>query len=102
MTEGVREGFAAVRALELPVTPFPLKVLFAWLPLRFAIRYWRRFFATKVADVVFGQHARIAAHEMRDVCERLSDVVGTKRRRGFCPPQLYGAIDAYAARNWST
>jgi hypothetical protein len=54
MTEGVREGFAAVRALELPVTPFPLKVLFAWLPLRFAIRYWRSFFASKVADVVFG------------------------------------------------
>jgi hypothetical protein len=81
MTEGVREGFAAVRALELPVTPFPLRVLFAWLPLRFAIRYWRRFFATKVADVVFGQHARIAAHEMRDVasdCRMLLEQSGAE------------------------
>jgi 2-dehydropantoate 2-reductase len=98
MTKGVREGFAAVRALGLPVTPFPLKVLFAWLPLRFAIRYWRRFFASKVADVVFGQHARIAAREMRDVasdCRMLLEQSGAKASALL---KLYGAIDAYAAR----
>jgi 2-dehydropantoate 2-reductase len=98
MTKGVREGFAAVRALGLPVTPFPLKVLFAWLPLRFAIRYWRRFFASKIADVVFGQHARIAAREMRDVasdCRMLLEQSGTEASALL---KLYRAIDAYAAR----
>jgi 2-dehydropantoate 2-reductase len=98
MTKGVCEGFAAVRALELPVSPFPLKVLFAWLPLRFAIRYWRRFFATKVADVVFGQHARIAAREMRDLasdCRMLLEQSGVE---ASALAKLYGAVDAYAAR----
>ena len=59
--KGVREGFATVRALGLPVTPFPLKVLFTYLPQAFAIFYWRRFFAAKMADYVFGRHARAAS-----------------------------------------
>ena len=53
MSKGVREGFAAVRALGLSVTPFPLRVLFTWLPQGFVIRYWRGFFASEIADVVF-------------------------------------------------
>jgi hypothetical protein len=79
MTTGVREGFAAVRALGLTVTPFPLKVLFTWLPQAFAVRYWRRFFASKIADYVFGRHARTAAREMREVandCRALLDPSG--------------------------
>jgi 2-dehydropantoate 2-reductase len=98
MTKGVREGFAAVRALGLPVTPFPLKVLFAWLPLRFAIRYWRQFFASKVADVVFGQHARVAAREMRDVASDCRVLLEQSGAVASALPKLYGAIDAYAAR----
>jgi H+/gluconate symporter-like permease len=46
MIEGVREGFAVMRGLGLPVTPLQLKVLSTWLPHRFAVGYWRRFFAS--------------------------------------------------------
>jgi hypothetical protein len=102
MTNGVREGFAAVRALGLPVTPFPLKVLFAWLPRRFAIRYWRRFFASKIADVVFGQHARTAAREMRDVASDCRILLEQSGAEAIALPKLYSAIDAYAARIGST
>jgi 2-dehydropantoate 2-reductase len=102
MTKGVCEGFAAVRALGLPVKPFPLKVLFAWLPLRFAIGYWRRFFATKVADVVFGQHARIAAREMRDVASDCRTLLEQSGAEASALSKLYGAIDAYAARTGPT
>jgi hypothetical protein len=65
MTEGVREGFAAMRGLGRPVPPFSLRVLFTWLPQRFAINYWRRFFASDRADYVFGLHVRSASREMR-------------------------------------
>jgi hypothetical protein len=67
MTKGVREGFAAVRALGRTVTPFPLRVLFAWMPQWFAVAYWRRFFASDMADYVFGRHARSASREMREI-----------------------------------
>jgi 2-dehydropantoate 2-reductase len=96
MTTGVREGFAAVRALGLTVTPFPLKVLFIWLPQAFAVRYWRRFFASKIADYVFGRHARTAAGEMREVandCRALLDKSGVEAP---ALQRLYGAVDAYA------
>jgi 2-dehydropantoate 2-reductase len=96
MTKGVREGFAAVRELGLTVTPFPLRVLFTWLPQRFAVAYWRRFLASDMADYVFGRHARSASHEMRDIandCLTLLDKTGV---RAPALRQLYRAIDAYA------
>jgi hypothetical protein len=67
MTDGVREGFSAVRALGLTVTPLALRVLFTWLPKSFAISYWRNFFRAEMADYVFGRHARAASGEMRTI-----------------------------------
>ena len=56
--EGCARGYSAVRALGLSVAPFPLRVLFTWLPTAFAIYYWRRFLASKMAEYVFGGNAR--------------------------------------------
>ncbi len=96
MTKGVREGFAAVRGLGRTVTPFPVRVLFTWLPQSFAVVYWRRFFATDMADYVFGRHARSASREMREIA---SDCLTLLEKTGVGAPalhQLYQAIDAYA------
>jgi 2-dehydropantoate 2-reductase len=98
MTKGVREGFAAVRSLGRTVTPFPLMVLFTWLPQSFAVSYWRRFFATDMADYVFGPHARSASREMREIA---SDCLTLLEKTGVEAPalhQLYQAIDAYAVQ----
>jgi hypothetical protein len=62
MARGVREGCTAVRALGLRVAPLALRVLFTWLPPTFAIYYWRRFFASKMADYISGRHARVPLH----------------------------------------
>jgi 2-dehydropantoate 2-reductase len=102
MTKGVREGFAAVRTLGLPVTPFPLKALFAWLPHQFAIHYWRRFFASRVADIVFGQHARSAAEEMREVARDCRILLEQSRVESSALLKLYDAIDAYATQTVRT
>jgi len=95
MTHGVREGFTAVRALGEIVTPFSLKVLFTWLPDAFAVGYWRRFFATEMADYVFGRHARAAAREMQDLA---SDCRSLVEKSGVEAPsllRLYRAIDEF-------
>ena len=101
MTSGVREGFAAVHALGLTVTPFPLRVLFTRLPTWFAVDYWRRFFASDMADYVFGRHARSASHEMRAVardCRTLLDKSGIEAP---ALQQLYRAIDAFPSATHS-
>jgi 2-dehydropantoate 2-reductase len=97
MAKGVREGYAAVRALGLNVEPFALRALFTWLPPAFAIYYGRRFFASKMADYVFGRHARAASREMRELA---NDCRALLEKSGIQAPalrQLYHAIDAYAA-----
>jgi 2-dehydropantoate 2-reductase len=97
MTKGVREGFATVRALGLTVTPFPLRVLFTWLPPAFAIHYWRRFFASAMADYVFGRHARTASQEMREMAGDCRTLMSKSGVEAPALRRLYRAIDAYAA-----
>ena len=95
MAKGVREGFAAVRALGHAVTPFALRVLFTWLPPAFAVRYWRGFFASDMADYVFGRHARAAANEMREVANDCRAMLITTGVQALALHRLYAAIDAY-------
>ena len=102
MVAGVHEGFAVVRASGLPVTPLALKVLFTWLPQSFAVLYWRRFFASEMADYVFGRHARDACAEMREVASDCRTLLKARRVEAPALRQLYAAIDRfteqYAAR----
>jgi 2-dehydropantoate 2-reductase len=97
MAKGVREGYSAVRALGLSVAPFALKVLFTWLPPTFAIYYWRNFFASKMADYVFGRHARAASREMRELANDCRSLLEKSRVEAPALRQLYSAIDAYVS-----
>ena len=101
MTNGVREGFAAVRALGLPVMPFSLRVLFTWLPDAFAVAYWRRFLAAEMADYVFGRHARAAAQEMHDIANDCRLLLKRSGVEGPALLSLYHAIDAYIGESTS-
>ena len=96
MAKRVREGYSAVRALGLSVAPFALRVLFTWLPPPFAIYYWRRFFASKMADYVFGRHARAASREMRELANDCRTLLEKSGVEAPALRQLYRAIDAYA------
>ena len=97
MAKGVHEGYSAVRALGHRVEPFALRVLFTWLPPAFAICYWRHFFASEMADYVFGRHARAASREMRELANDSRSLLEKSRTEAPALHQLYGAIDAYAA-----
>lgn len=97
MVQGVREGYAAVRALRHAVAPFALRVLFTWLPPRFAVRYWRHFFAADMAEYVFGRHARGAFAEMREVANDCRIMLEETGVEASALHRLYAAIDAYAS-----
>ena len=102
MVKGVREGYSAVRALGLSVAPFPLRVLFTWLPPAFAIYYWRRFLASKMAEYVFGGHARAASQEMRELASDCRTLLEKSDVEAPALGQLYRAIDAYAVSRGRT
>jgi 2-dehydropantoate 2-reductase len=96
MTNGVREGFSAVRALGLTVTPLALRTLFTWLPKSFAISYWRKFFRAEMADYVFGRHAREASGEMRTIANDCRAILAATGTAAPALHRLYGSIDDYA------
>jgi 2-dehydropantoate 2-reductase len=98
MVRGVREGFACVRTLGRPVTPFPLRVLFTWLPQLAAVTYWRQFMARPAADYVFGRHARAASKEMRAVAGDCRAMLALTGVSAPALERLYSAIDDFAAR----
>jgi 2-dehydropantoate 2-reductase len=64
MVQAIREGFRALQALGLPVTPQNLAVLFGWMPRWFAVRYWQRTLQGPVGTLAIGPHARAARGEM--------------------------------------
>jgi 2-dehydropantoate 2-reductase len=97
MVAGVREGFRAVRALGLGVTPFPLKVLFSWLPSPCAVGYWRRFFSTEEADYMFARHSRVASAEMHQLAGDCRVMFESSGVETTAASQLYDAIDRYAS-----
>jgi len=83
----------------LTVTPFALRALFTWLPPAFAVNYWQRFFATEMADYVFGRHSRAACTEMRELaddCRTLFERTGVEKSALL---ELYDAIDTYAGQH---
>jgi 2-dehydropantoate 2-reductase len=97
MISGVREGFNAVRLLAHAVRPFPLKVVFCWLPRPFAVYYWRHFFSNPMAEHVFARHALHASAEMHTLAAECCLLV---TKSGVAAPalnQLYRAIDGFVA-----
>jgi 2-dehydropantoate 2-reductase len=96
MVAGVREGFHTIASLGKQIRPFPIKVLFTWLPRSFAVQYWRCFFAGEMAEFVFGAHARRAFVEMQALaadCQLLLKKTGTSAP---ALGELYEAIESYA------
>ena len=96
LVAGVTEGFGAICATGLPVTPFALKVLFTWLPRAFAVWYWRRFFSTRTAEYVFGAHARAAAGEMLEVARDCRALLQTAGVEAVSWQRLMNTIESYA------
>jgi hypothetical protein len=66
-----------LRALDIPIAPFNLKVLFTWMPRWFAVFYWQRALQTSVGTLAMAPHANAARDEMRLVAMDILKVLKT-------------------------
>ena len=64
MVQAIREGFGALHAQDVAITPGNLAVLFSWMPAWFAVRYWQRALRGPVGTLAIAPHARAARGEM--------------------------------------
>jgi 2-dehydropantoate 2-reductase len=91
----VREGWAALDTLRIAPPPLALRAIFCWVPLAFAVNYWRSLLRSARGDLYFARHTRRAAREMAalagDIRDLTSEPMPHLRR-------LYAAIDRAAAK----
>ena len=95
---GVRRGFGALQKAGVQVTPWNLRLLFAIMPPAFAMAYWRRYFGSATAELVFARHALAASEEMAELvreCRALFQLHSVT-----CPEieLLWGQVETFADR----
>ncbi len=64
----VREGFKVLRALDIPVTPTPLRA-FEWVPEPVLVAWTRRLLDSKWAKIALARHANVARDEMKQIAD---------------------------------
>ena len=101
MVQGVREGLRVLQALGLPVLPFKLWVLFAWLPRAVPVAYWRRYLASQMGEYALARHTRAAGDELKQLADEFRVLKLTAGEPTPALDQLYGHIDQYAAKTGS-
>jgi 2-dehydropantoate 2-reductase len=78
MVRATREAFEALEDVEIPAN---LRWLYLRMPMAYAVRYWRRVFASPRGDLWFGAHSRAAPDEMHALAyELLAAVLRTGRQ----------------------
>lgn len=75
MVRAIREGFRALQALGVPITPTNLKVLFLRIPAWFAVRYWQRALKSPVGMLAIAPHARAAHEEMAALAAQVQSML---------------------------
>ena len=92
MVNAIREGFAALQSLGIPVAPFNLKLIFSWMPRWFAVRYWQHALQTSVGTLAIAPHARAARAEMGQVAR---EVLGLLQASSVPTPTLERLLAAF-------
>jgi 2-dehydropantoate 2-reductase len=77
----VREGWAALDRRCVKLAPLALRTIFCWVPLPFAILYWRRLLDSSRGKLYFARHARHARRRWRRL--RLTSVSFWMMRPGL-------------------
>ncbi|WP_022899694.1 ketopantoate reductase family protein [Humibacter albus] len=92
VASAVREGFGALQAHGVGVTPSALRILFSWTPRWFATAYWRRALRGPVGTIALAPHFRASEHdEFRLLCANVIQRMGTSSA-----PTLRGLLSPYA------
>ena len=99
---GVREGFNALAATGVTITPWKLGLLFRFMPTSFADEYWRRFFDSPMGDIVFARHARSAVDETAELARECRALLAPSGKGAPKLEILWQAIDAQASARKAT
>ncbi len=95
MLRAIRQGFRALQAQGIPVTPLKLRALFLWLPPIVAAMYWKRYLGSERGELTIARHARVAADEMKELANEWRDLQRKGPAKTPALDCLCSAIDRY-------
>jgi 2-dehydropantoate 2-reductase len=84
----IREGFAACKALGIPIQPTNLRIIFMVMPRWFGILYWQNALKGKMGTLAIAPHANAARDEMRLLAEKVIAIVHTSSKPTHILDQL--------------
>ena len=75
--------------------PLALRAIFRWVPLPFAVLYWKRLLASPRGEFYFARHTLHAAKEMAALAGDVRELVPNEAAPQLL--RLYAAIDSAAS-----
>jgi 2-dehydropantoate 2-reductase len=93
MVAGVRDGFRALHRLKIRVIPTKLRVLFEIVPRVFPVLYWKHYFESRLGELAFAAHVRVAADEIKALVTDVRALVREARVETPSLDLLYRAIN---------
>ncbi|MBS0306126.1 MAG: hypothetical protein JSR43_12220 [Proteobacteria bacterium] len=91
----VREGWRAMDKVAVAPEPLALRMIFRWVPLPFAVKYWRKLLAPPRGEYYFARHSRNATGEMLALANDVRRIVSNEEAPTLY--RLYDAIDSFSA-----
>jgi ketopantoate reductase len=89
----VREGWAALDRKRIADAPLALRIIFRWVPLQWAVEYWRRLLRSSRGDLYFARHARHAPAEMAAIAADVRSLAADS-----ATPNLMTLLEAIESR----
>ena len=74
MAQAIREGLRVIRALNLPITPWRVKLI-NWIPLWFLTLLFRKLLNTEFAEIALAGHANAAQDEMKQLADEFRALI---------------------------
>jgi len=75
MVQSIKEGFKALKALGISITPFNVKIIFMMMPLWFSVSYWQKAMQGTVGTLAMAPHAKAAKDEMKLIAKKVLEMV---------------------------
>lgn len=75
MVKSIEEGFKALKALGITITPFNLKLIFMIMPKWFSVSYWQKAMQSNMGTLAMAPHANAAKSEMQLLAKKVLKIV---------------------------
>jgi hypothetical protein len=91
MVKAINEGLLALQALDIPIMPFSMKVLFLWMPRWLVVMLWQSLLQTRMAALGIDAHftdGHLNTGDLEETRQMAREIMGQLQTSPFATPTL--------------